>query len=82
MSTRHAPVRGRTDGAEGRSAAQSPKAAPNDVFARRLSEPETAAVEEHLLVCEDCRDSLQSIDDFLSAARAAPVKNSDLIKPD
>ena len=48
---------------------------------RRLSEPETAAVEEHLLVCEDCRDGLISIDEVISVTRAAMLKAPGLIKP-
>lgn len=46
----------------------------------RLSEPETAAVEEHLLVCEDCRDGLRSIEEVISATRATMMKPPGLIK--
>ena len=43
---------------------------------RRLLAPETAAVEEHLLVCEDCRDGLHLIDEMIAAMRAADVKTA------
>ena len=36
---------------------------------RRLSESDTATLEEHLLVCEDCRQSLLNIDEFILAMR-------------
>ena len=37
----------------------------------RLSESEIEEVEEHLLVCSACQDSLQETDDFVRAFRAA-----------
>jgi len=37
----------------------------------RLPEAEAAAVEEHLLVCQDCQDRLAGIDRFLADLRSA-----------
>ncbi len=37
----------------------------------RLSEPEAAPVEEHLLVCEECRARLTESDEYVAAMRAA-----------
>lgn len=39
--------------------------------ARSLPEAETAAVEEHLIMCEFCQDRLQLTDEFIAALRAA-----------
>jgi len=37
---------------------------------RRLSEEETAGIEEHLLACDSCQDALQEVDLFIQAAKA------------
>jgi hypothetical protein len=37
---------------------------------RRLPEPETAAIKEYLLICEECQDGFRSIE-VISAMRAA-----------
>lgn len=37
----------------------------------RLSEPETEAVEEHLLICHQCQDLLEETDEFVNAIRVA-----------
>jgi hypothetical protein len=37
----------------------------------RLEEQELAAVEEHLLLCESCRDRLEGIDAFVASMRTA-----------
>ncbi len=42
----------------------------------RLGEPEIAEIEEHLLVCEGCQESLARVDQFISLMKngtAAPV---------
>ncbi len=39
--------------------------------ARSLPEPEAAAIEEHLVMCEFCQDRLQLTDEFVAALRAA-----------
>ena len=36
-----------------------------------LSEEETARLEEHLLICADCRQRLEEIDEFVRAIRQA-----------
>jgi hypothetical protein len=38
---------------------------------RRASEQETARVEEHLLLCEPCREELANVESFVAAMRAA-----------
>lgn len=35
----------------------------------RLQEPALALLEEHLLICEDCRERLQITDEFVLALR-------------
>jgi len=35
----------------------------------RLSEPESAEVEEHLLVCEDCQELVGNIDEYIRLSR-------------
>jgi hypothetical protein len=37
----------------------------------RLLEPELREVEEHLLVCQDCRDSVTSLDQYHSLLKVA-----------
>ena len=37
----------------------------------RLEEPQLAPVEEHLLVCHECLDRVQRIDEFVAAMKAA-----------
>jgi len=36
-----------------------------------LSEAEVVPVEEHLLVCQDCRQRLEFLDDFVGSIRSA-----------
>ena len=38
---------------------------------RRLEEAEEARLEEHLLLCEECRERLQAADDYVRAMRTA-----------
>jgi anti-sigma factor RsiW len=40
----------------------------------RLAEAAAAPVEEHLLVCAECRDRLVEWDEYIRAMRAAMVK--------
>ena len=43
----------------------------------RLPEPRTAAVEEHVLVCENCQQKLSVFDGFVEELRACyPMKTS------
>lgn len=37
----------------------------------KMNEPEAEAFEEHLLLCADCQDRLQEVDEFISAFRVA-----------
>jgi anti-sigma factor RsiW len=37
----------------------------------RLDESQLAPVEEHLLICHDCQDRLEGIDEFVAALRSA-----------
>jgi anti-sigma factor RsiW len=37
----------------------------------RLSEAELVPVEEHLLICQDCRERVAWLDDFVGAVRSA-----------
>ena len=37
----------------------------------RLAEPDAAPVEEHLLVCEECRERLVAWDDYVAAILGA-----------
>jgi anti-sigma factor RsiW len=37
----------------------------------RLSDAEIAAVEEHLLICQACRERLERLDDFVGSIRSA-----------
>ncbi len=37
----------------------------------RLTEPQAAPVEEHLLICEECRVRLAGWDEYVGAMRAA-----------
>ena len=37
----------------------------------KLAEPELAEVEEHLLICQQCRETLERIDAFIASLRAA-----------
>jgi len=37
----------------------------------RLSETELVPVEEHLLICQDCRERVAWLDDFVGAIRSA-----------
>ncbi len=37
----------------------------------RLSEPESASLEEHLLLCAGCQNRLEQLDDYLRVATAA-----------
>jgi predicted anti-sigma-YlaC factor YlaD len=37
----------------------------------RLAEERAAAIEEHLLVCEQCRDQLAQVDQCVQAMRAS-----------
>ncbi len=39
--------------------------------ANRLVEPDLATAEEHLLVCESCRERLELIDEYVATIRAA-----------
>jgi anti-sigma factor RsiW len=41
----------------------------------RLDEPAAAEIEEHLLVCEYCRERLALIDQIIRAVRAAAHSN-------
>jgi hypothetical protein len=36
----------------------------------RLAEPDLVYLEEHLLICRDCRERLEAIDEFLETAQA------------
>jgi hypothetical protein len=48
----------------------------------RLNEADEEAVEEHLLLCEECQDRLTDIDDFIGAIRAAaPAQESAQSRP-
>lgn len=53
---------------------------PDDVLEKyllhRLSEPELAPVEEHLLVCEKCRARTEEIEEFVTVTQAA-LRESD-----
>jgi anti-sigma factor ChrR (cupin superfamily) len=40
----------------------------------RLNESESAPVEEHLLICEECRDRLEYLDTYHRAFRAALIQ--------
>ncbi len=40
----------------------------------RLPETAAAALEEHLLICELCRDRLQLTEEFIQALRAASAR--------
>ena len=42
---------------------------------RRLTEAETAPLEEHLLICEECRNRLVSMDFDIAAIREALKQN-------
>jgi hypothetical protein len=46
---------------------------------RWIAEPDTAPVEEHLLVCEEHRERLAGLDEYVKAMRAAmrPVSGPD-----
>jgi hypothetical protein len=52
----------------------------------RLTEPELAEVEEHLLICPTCQDRLQEVDDFVRAFRLAAAKrgagSKDTLRPE
>jgi anti-sigma factor RsiW len=37
----------------------------------RLSDPDNAPLEEHLLVCDACRNRLEQIDEYLRVAKSA-----------
>jgi predicted anti-sigma-YlaC factor YlaD len=45
------------------------EAALEDLALRRLSEEQIAPIEEHLLLCEWCRERLQRISDMIDAMR-------------
>ena len=38
---------------------------------RRLTEPESGPVEEHLSICQSCRDHLEAEIEFVTAVKAA-----------
>ncbi len=40
----------------------------------RLADDKAAPVEEHLLVCEQCRERLSGLDEYVKAMRAALSK--------
>ena len=40
---------------------------------RTLPESACAALEEHLLICQSCRDRLQTTDEYVAAMRSAAV---------
>jgi hypothetical protein len=41
---------------------------------RTIPESACATLEEHLLICEDCRDRLEATDEYVAAIRAAAGK--------
>lgn len=41
---------------------------------RTLPESACAALEEHLLMCSDCRDRLEPTDEYVAAMKAAAAK--------
>lgn len=41
---------------------------------RTLPAPESDHVEEHLLICQSCRDRLQATDDYVAAMKSAAGK--------
>lgn len=43
----------------------------DDYALGRLSEPDVAPVEEHLLICAFCQERLQLTDEFIAALREA-----------
>ncbi len=49
----------------------SPSLPTHPVSSGILKERRTAAVEEHLLVCEECRDALNAQTDFIQSLKAA-----------
>lgn len=46
---------------------------------RRLSEAGLATVEEHLLICQQCRDVLQELDDFVQAMKGCAEREAEKI---
>jgi anti-sigma factor RsiW len=48
----------------------------------RLAEPDAASVEEHLLVCGECREQLAAWDEYVAAMRAAIPRYSRSPKED
>jgi anti-sigma factor RsiW len=41
---------------------------------RTLPAPESDRLEEHLLICPECRDRLESTDHYVAALKAAAAK--------
>jgi anti-sigma factor RsiW len=41
---------------------------------RTLPAPESDRLEEHLLVCQSCRDRLKATDEYVAAMRSAAAK--------
>jgi anti-sigma factor RsiW len=41
---------------------------------RTLSAPESDHLEEHVLICQSCRDRLESTDEFVAAMRSAAAR--------
>jgi anti-sigma factor RsiW len=41
----------------------------------RLEEPQLAPVEEHLLICHDCLDRVEQMDEYVAALRAVLRKD-------
>jgi predicted anti-sigma-YlaC factor YlaD len=44
---------------------------------RALPRVEIELVEEHMLVCSECRDRLQSMDEYVAAMRAETIRKNE-----
>lgn len=40
----------------------------------RILDPESEALEEHLLICPECRDRLQTMEEYVAAMKSAAGK--------